>query len=224
MEPAATIIDPERALALVYAPARLRPALAALWRLDERLGSVIATTTEPMIGAIRLAWWREALEALDQRDPPDEPLLREIAGTVLPLAIRGTELAAIEAGWAALLEGDPPDEDAIERHGRLRGRLLFGLATKMLGHEGSEEAAIAGEGWALIDLCSHLRDPQAMAFARARAHACLDGLGGYRWPRTLRALGALAVLARADARNAGPRHQASPRRIGRALLHRFTGR
>lgn len=218
------IIDPERALTLVYAPARVRSALAALWRLDERLGSTVATTTEPMIGAIRLAWWREALEALDQRGPPDEPLLGEIAGTLLPLGISGAELAAMEAGWAALLEGDPPDEEAMERHGRLRGRLLFGLAAKILGHEGSEEAAIAGEGWALIDLAVRMRDPGAAARARARARSCLDGLAGYRWPRGLRPLGALAVLARDDARRDGPRRQASPRRIGRALLHRFTGR
>jgi hypothetical protein len=88
MEPATTIIDPERALTLVYAPARVRPALAALWRLDERLGSVVATTTEPMIGAIRLAWWREALEALDRGGPPDEPLLCEIGETLLPLGIK----------------------------------------------------------------------------------------------------------------------------------------
>jgi hypothetical protein len=94
----------------------------------------------------------------------------------------------------------------------------------MLGHEGSEEAAIAGEGWALIDLGSRIRDPQAAALARARAHECLLGLGGYRWPRALRPLGALAVLAGHDARTDAPRRQASPRRIGRALFHRFTGR
>jgi phytoene synthase len=224
MEPAPTIIDPERALTLVYAPTPVRPALAALWRLDERLGSVVATTTEPMIGAIRLAWWREALEALDRGSPPDEPLLREIAGTLLPLGISGAELAAIEAGWAALLEDDPPDGEAIERHGKLRGRLLFGLAARALGQGDSEEAAIAGEGWALIDLGSRIRDPQAAALARKRARECLSSLSGYRWPRALRALGALAVLARHDACAAGPRRQASPRRIGRVLLHRFTGR
>ena len=224
MEPDPTIMDPERALTLVYATARVRPALAALWRLDERLGSVVATTTEPMIGAIRLAWWREALEALDRGGPPDDPLLCEIAGTLLPLGISGAELAAIEAAWAVLLDGGPPDGQAIEQHGRLRGRLLFGLAARMLGHQASEEAAIAGEGWALIDLGSRIRDPQAAALARARARECLLGLGGYRWPRALRPLGALAVLARHDARTDAPRRQASPRRIGRALLHRFTGR
>ena len=224
MEPAPAIIDPERALTLVYAPAPVRPALAGLWRLDERLGSVVATTREPMIGAIRLAWWREALEALDRGGPPDEPLLREIAGTLLPLGISGAELAAIEAGWAALLEGDPPDADAIERHGKLRGRLLFGLAARLLGQGGSEEAAIAGEGWALIDLGSRIRDPQAAALARKRAGQCLSSLSGYRWPRALRPLGALAVLARHDASRDAPRRQASPRRISRALLHRFTGR
>jgi phytoene synthase len=224
MEPATTIFDPERALTLAYAPARYRPALAALWRLDERLGNVVASTTEPMIGAIRLAWWREALEALDRGLVPDEPLLRDVADTLLPLGIGGAELAAIEAGWAVLLEGDAPDRDMIERYGRLRGGPLFVIAARLLGVGECVEAAVAGEGWALIDLASHLRDPAAAALAKAAARDRLEPLRGYQWPPALRSLGALAVLARHDASSGRERHQASPRRILRALYHSITGR
>lgn len=224
MEPTPTIIDPERALVLAYAPARYRAALTVLWQLDERLGSVVASTSEPMIGAIRLAWWREALEALDRAVVPDEPLLRDIAGTLLPLGISGAELAGIEAGWAALLEGEAPDGDAIKRHGRLRGRPLFGLAARILGRANSEQAVAAGEGWALIDLASHLRDPAGARLARAEALDRLEQLRGYRWPSALRSLGALAVLARRDASSVGERRQASPGRIVRALYHHITGR
>jgi phytoene synthase len=217
------IADPERALVLAYAPAPLRPALAALWRLDERLGGVVAAAREPMIGTIRLAWWREALEALDREPAPPEPLLGEIAATLLPAGISGAELAEIEAGWAALLAGDPLDEAAIEDHGRLRGRPLFALAARLLGGAPCEEVAMAGEGWALADLGCRLGDARAAALARARAASILAEVNHFRWPRSLRPLGALAVLARRDAMR-GVRRQGSPARVARALLHRLTGR
>lgn len=224
MEPPIAVMDPERALALAYAPARLRPALAALWRLDERLGEIVAATREPMVGAIRLAWWREALEALDRAPPPSEPLLVEIADALLPAGISGAQLAEIEAGWAALLTGDPPDEEAIATYGRLRGRQLFGLAARLLAGGTSDEATVAGEGWALADLGARLGDPHAAAVAKAEAVECLEQLKDFRWPLPLRPLGMLAVLARHDAASGRPRRQGSPRRVARALWHRLTGR
>ena len=101
MPPAVPIVDPERNLVLAYAPVRARAALATLWRLDERLGGVVATTSEPMIGRIRLAWWREALERLDQGGPPAEPLLRETAETLLPLGILQLNAALDHGYWYA---------------------------------------------------------------------------------------------------------------------------
>jgi phytoene synthase len=224
MRQAASIADPERALALAYAPAGVRPALAALWRLDERLGGVVAAAREPMIGAIRLAWWREALEALDQDPPPAEPLLAEIAACLLPAGIGGVELAEMEAGWAALLVADPPDRDAIETHGKLRGGLLFAFAARLLGGDSADQVILAGEGWALADLGARLGNIDAATQARQMAAERLALLEGHRWPPALRSLGMLVVLARRDARSDMPRRQGSPDRIARALLHRLTGR
>ena len=63
------IVDPERRLALAYARRADRAALALLWALDERLGAIVAATHEEMLGTIRLAWWRDALAALEQGAP-----------------------------------------------------------------------------------------------------------------------------------------------------------
>ena len=56
----------DRQTALEQLPARVRPAFVALWDLDLAFASVVSTTSEPQVGAIRLAWWRERLEELDQ--------------------------------------------------------------------------------------------------------------------------------------------------------------
>src|SRR5689334_18098035 len=95
-------LDPDRKLALAYVPAAARPAVEALWRLDAALAGILATGTQPLISQMRLAWWREALEALDRAPPPAEPVLQALAAHVLP-AVTGAELAALEEGWLVLL-------------------------------------------------------------------------------------------------------------------------
>lgn len=216
----AMVEDPERALALAYAPAGRRHALGLLWALDERLGGVLDAAHEPMIRAIRLAWWREALEALDGGPPPDEPLLRALAADLLPLGLSGADLAALEEGWAALADL-PPD---LAHHGRSRGGVLFALSARLLGGAADDRrVAAAGEGWALVDrLARGEGDTKLRDHAAALLAAALKG----RWPRPLRPLGILAALARGDARRGGleRRRLGSPGRIGRALLMGALGR
>lgn len=212
-------LDPERRLALAYVPARRRPAIEALWRLDAALGAVLATGSDPMISRIRLAWWREALEKLDAAPAPAEPVLQGVARHLLPAGLPGAELAAIDQGWALLADPAPLAVEALELYARLRGGLLFAWSARLLGQQAHE--APGGEAWALIDLARRSSDP-AEAAAAARAAASRSARS--RWPRPLRPLGMLALLARADA-EAGPPFapQGSPARMLRMLRHRLTG-
>lgn len=215
--------DPERALALAYAPAGRRHGLGLLWVLDEKLGAVLDIAQEPMIRAIRLAWWREALEALDDGPPPDEPLLQAIAADLLPLGLRGKDLAALEEGWAALADL-PPDP---ARHGRARGSELFVLSARLLtGEEASQEVKQAGEGWALIDRLARNDVDRPATEARRRAEMLLESAMRGKWSRALRPIGILAALALRDARPGGleRRRQGSPGRIVRVLAMGLLGR
>ena len=216
------IADPERSLAVAHAPRPSRRALETLFRLDERMGGIVGTTTEPTIGLMRLAWWRESLERLDSAPPPAEPLLQDIAHYLLPLGTSGAMLAGIEDGWAALLDGDM-DEPAIARHGRERGRRLFDAAAMILSAS-DDRLGAAGAGWALADLGHRHSSAEVRRMARARAALLLDVLPARRWPRAARPLAMLAVLARADAHAPQGRAQGSPRRLSRMLALRLTGR
>ncbi|WP_380872284.1 hypothetical protein ACFB49_32290 [Sphingomonas sp. DBB INV C78] len=208
--------DPERALALVYAPADRREALAVLWRVDERLGRVLEVAQEPMIRAIRLAWWREALEALDDRPAPDEPLLHDVVTHILPLGLSGADVSSLEEGWAALADL-PPD---LARQARARGRALFGLSARLLGAADDRAVGDAGEAWALIDRLAEGDGGEEAVALRARAAELL------RPVRLPRPLAVLAALARRDARPGGleNRRQGSPRRVFRALAAGIFGR
>lgn len=216
------ITDPrqgERALAISYALASARPALTTLLALDSVLGGVVRTTREPLLGQIRLTWWHDALLALDERPPPPEPVLAALAAEVLPRGVTGAVLAASVDGWEVLLT-EPLDGEALRRFGAGRGGGLFRAAAAVLDVQ-PETVAGAGEGWALADLALHLSDTATASQARALATGYMEAAFSRRWPRNARALGALALLASADLAGIPP---ASPRRVGRLLRHRLTGR
>ena len=86
--------DKDRWLACLYAPEAVRPGLMALFALDLELAQLVATTTEPMLGEIRLAWWRERLTELDAGRAPAQPLLQALLAHALPV-VKGVELAGL---------------------------------------------------------------------------------------------------------------------------------
>lgn len=108
----------------------MRPALIALFGIDAELGVVVAGTTEPMIGEIRLAWWREALEGLDVGTVPAQPLLQLVAAELLPRGIGGAALAGLEDRWLGMIGNSEVPAAHVEG-----GGMLFGLGARLLGSD-----------------------------------------------------------------------------------------
>lgn len=213
------ISGPERRMILSYAPtAAARGGFAALLALDDRLAETVRTTSEPMLGQIRLQWWHDALIALDTAPPPPEPVLQGIARDVLRMGLAGSMVAGIAQAWQALMQ-EQLDDLALRTYGA-RGRRIFELAGILAGASPADPLTLAGEGWALADLADGLSDPGEAAAARAIAENSLAQATAARWSRNGRAMGAMAHLARLDLEGVP---QGSPRRTGRALWHRMTG-
>jgi phytoene/squalene synthetase len=60
--------DPDRYLSALFAPSERRELLFALYAFNHEIARIAETVREPMIGDIRLEWWREAVvEARDGR-------------------------------------------------------------------------------------------------------------------------------------------------------------
>ena len=53
---------------------------------------MLAGGREPLISRIKLAWWRDALEALDGGPAPSEPVLQAVAAELRANDITGREL------------------------------------------------------------------------------------------------------------------------------------
>jgi phytoene synthase len=189
-----------------------------LWRLDVTFAAVLATGTDPMVSRIRLAWWREALERLDEAPAPPEPVLQGVQGLVMPAGIAGAELAAMEEGWAVLLAEGAPD---LDRYARLRGGLLFAFSARLLGAADPRVAA-AGASWALVDLARHSsRSDEAMRALEAAAARQEQR----KWPHALRPLAMLTALARRDVLRGADslERQGAPARMLRLLGVRLAG-
>lgn len=66
-------------LAWSYARKEDRPKFASLFLFDHRLNAVVTRAREPLLGQLRLAWWRDRLSEPRERRPVDEPLLAALA-------------------------------------------------------------------------------------------------------------------------------------------------
>lgn len=198
----------------------MRPALEALWRLDVTLASVLATGTDRMVSRIRLAWWREALVRLDREAAPPEPVLQGIAAHLLPDGISGAELAGMEEAWAVLLSDTVLTAENLSRYGGARGGRLFRLSARLLG-DPDFPVEPSGKLWALVDLARHSAGPEE----RKSAFEAAEPEVKMRWPRPLRPLGMLDVLARRDLERDSNiwERQGSPARMLLMLRHRLTG-
>jgi phytoene synthase len=174
----------------------------------------VSSTTEPALGAIRLAWWRERLEELDEGPVPDEPRLRAIARQLLRRGITGAELSKLEDAWLPLLHPFPWGEDVAEGL-KVRGRILFGIGARLLGGDPAG-AEGPGELWSLIDGAHHCSDQGSRTELLKAAASMTVG----RVPAKLRPLTILAALAVASVRDPS----SGVARGMAAVQHRLTGR
>jgi phytoene synthase len=201
----------DRDLVRLHWPLAKRPAFDALFAIDDAMAEVVISATQPALAAIKLAWWREALEQLDSGPAPPEPRLQAGAERLLPGGVRGADLATLEAGWAALLHDDPDLTVAVER-----GATLFRLAAGLLGDGPvSAELEAAGRLYARGNLGRRglLKLPCAPSGERIRI------------PTASRPLTGLAALAARDLQHGGPpwEPEATPGRSWTLLRHRLTG-
>lgn len=190
----------------------MRPAFDALFAIEDALFEVVTSSTQPALGAIRLAWWREALERLDTNVPPPEPRLQAGAAELLTRGVTGAMLAELEDGWATLLDEQPDAERIGER-----GAKLFAIGAKLLG---SNDQKLDAAGRLYAHELVKRRELGPIHHPTEEMHS----LTGYRFARRLRPLTALARLAARDVKQAQRiEPEATPGRAAALLSHRLFG-
>lgn len=144
------LYDQDRYLAALFAPDALRPALMALYAFNIEIAKLRETVSEPILGQMRLQWWRDTIDALYRGRGIDHEVVRELA-----VAIDRHELprapfdAMIDAREADLLDRPIETMSDLDEYVEATSSTLMGLALGVL--VGPEEAVAhrAGLGWGL---------------------------------------------------------------------------
>ncbi len=201
-------LDPDVQLAMAYASAKKRDSFAVLFLLDDALAKAVNATREPLIGRIRLSWWREKLEAMaNGHAPPPEPLFQFMAKLALsPDVLR--LLARVAEGWDVLLDDYPLSMDTLNRYARLRGGSLFEAAAVVVDTDAVGAGAV-GEAWALTNFAMTCRDELTAKHATHLARVRFDVMPPSVLPRALRTFAIIAYLAWRDLQD-----EASTRPLG----------
>jgi len=164
--------EPDRFFCALFAPPERREALFALIAYHHELGRAREVASNPMIAAIRLQWWRDALEA-PRRHEVATPLCAAMAEGLL---LREDLLAMIDAREAELDEEGIPSEAAFAAYLRGSHGGFAVAAGRLLGAAPAELVALQAMG-AAQGLAALLGHVEALA-ARGRCLLPVDALAG----------------------------------------------
>jgi phytoene synthase len=89
--------DPDRYFSALFAPAALRRFLFVLYAFNAEVARVAEMVREPMLGAIRLAWWRETVESAAAGTPRRHDVAQGLARLFAERPVAPKDLAAIVA-------------------------------------------------------------------------------------------------------------------------------
>ena len=162
-------LDGDLYLCHLFAPADKRGALLTLYHLYADIARIPATVSDPMVGAIRLQWWRDLLDAVANGDARGTPIGQALLGhpiakdRILPL-IDGREVALPEATRGG---------GELEAEAAQVGPALIRLAAEICGAS-CDDALLetAGTGFELMRLVPQNGEVVAARAANLLAEAC----------------------------------------------------
>ena len=149
--------DPDRFLTCLFAQNAQREALFALYAFNYEIAKVRSTVSEPMLGQIRLQWWREAIDECYNKDHQRR---HEV---VQPLYDAITRFKLSRIHFDALIDAREQDFDNekfkslndLAYYAAKTNAPLMWLACEIFNRDGEHLKIIAesiGTAWAMIGL------------------------------------------------------------------------
>lgn len=191
-------LDPFHRMVHAYAKQSDRHRYALLFALDARFADVIRSTTEILIGQMRLTWWRDILTMPADARPAGEPLVEQIN----LLEEKGENLAPLLTlldGWEAMLDDFPWADREFDNYATARGCGFFEFG--LTGEKSpSEQQAELGRAWALWDFARHCSDANMRQSAFERCTEIVTSRSQPDFDRSGRPLSILCKLMIRDVR------------------------
>ena len=213
-------VDPDRWLSSRFiGDAQARADVVAVYAFDHELGRAPKVASNPLMGEIRLAWWREVLdEVYEARPVRQHPTAQALAAAITRCSLARDPLEAMIDARLRELDAEPMTlPEALTWAGDTGGNAAL-VAARMLDSRADPSAARSGgQAWAIGRLMATagLEGEGAQA-ALVAAQSGAEGLSADAFPAI-----AHAALSRPRARGQTPGDLATRARLLWAVL---TGR
>ncbi len=155
----------DRYLATLFLPANVRSDVYALYAFDAEITHIRALIKEPMMGEIRLQWWRDIIGGERAGEADNNPVAAELLRTIAAnsLAPMGFD-NYLKARVFDLYDDPMPDTGTFEGYAGETSAFLFyqtaSIIAKISGVTIPEEladcAGHAGVAWAIVDVLKNL--------------------------------------------------------------------
>lgn len=144
--------DPDRWLTTLFAPDASRPGLFALYAFNAEIARARESVSQPMIGQIRLQWWREAWEGIVAGTPRQHPVVLALHEHCRHLD-QAIVMTLIDARERDMEEAPFADLPALTAYARATSAPLMKLAAQQLNTQ-VDDAVIdaAGTAYALAGI------------------------------------------------------------------------
>jgi len=151
--------DRARYLCALTAPLAKREALVALLAFDQEIARIPGVVSEPMLGAIRLQWWIDALPQITSGQPPGHP----IAEALGPLGLSLDELQGLILARNFDLDGGAITFDSLCTYAFATGGAFQAVVLGLLGVDHVEALAAVQDIGAAGTLAGFLREDEPLA-------------------------------------------------------------
>ncbi len=199
MQDALLQLDPFHRLVFAYAKRSDRARYALVFALDLRFAEVIRSTSETLIGQMRLTWWRDILTKPIEQRPVGEPLVALINDAEQQGVDLGPLLNILD-GWGLLLDDFPWDDRQFDKYAAKRGEGIFGFV-RGGDRELTTDQRQAARAWALWDFARHCSDANMRERAFEKCSAMYREAGSVRFDRSGRPLSIFCKLVKSDVTN-----------------------
>ncbi len=158
--------EPERYLAALLAPADMRADLLAVAAFTAEMRRIPHLVKEPMMGEVRLQWWRETIDGFDHRAPSGHAIADALGAATRHHCLPKLVLVAMTEARAFDLYDDPMADDAAFRGYLNKTEAApFALALQILKAEVPATLAdTAGQAFGMTRILSLL--PKSLAKGR----------------------------------------------------------
>ncbi len=153
--------DKDRFLSALFAPEAVQPHLMALYAFNIEVARIREVVSDPKLGEIRLAWWRDTIAALYAGIQAEHPVAQALAAAIKEAALpQQPFLALIEARQFDLYDDPMPTMGDLEGYLGETSSALIQLAAMILGGSQArplaEAAGLAGVAYGLAGLLRSL--------------------------------------------------------------------